>query len=301
MEFRVLQYFLAVVREQSFSGAAEFLHLSQPTLSRQLKDLEEELGKQLFLRSNKGITLTEEGMILRKRAEEIVQLMKKTEDEIALSDEFISGDIYIGAGESDINWLLAKTAYALQKTYPEIHYHIFSGNALYVMEQLDKGLIDIGVVYAAVDRSKYNAFQIPCSDTFGVLMRKDSELAEKEVITPEDLLDKPLIISHQEEFNGWPILTNITQDVSKLNIVATYTLLFNGSLLVSEGLGYAVCFDKLINTEGSNLCFRPIQPTIATSPYVIWKKYQMLSKPVEKFLSKLQELLGDTKVNPSGS
>ena len=172
MEFRVLQYFLAVVREQSFSGAAEFLHLSQPTLSRQLKDLEEELGKQLFLRSNKGITLTEEGMILRKRAEEIVQLMKKTEDEIALSDEFISGDIYIGAGESDINRLLAKTAYALQKTYPEIHYHIFSGNALYVMEQLDKGLIDIGVVYAAVDRSKYNAFQIPCSDTFGVLFGK---------------------------------------------------------------------------------------------------------------------------------
>lgn len=290
MEFRVLQYFLAVVREQSLSGAAEFLHLSQPTLSRQLKDLEEELGKQLFLRSNKGITLTEEGMILRKRAEEIVQLMKKTEDEIALSDEFVSGDIYIGAGESDINRLLAKTAYELQKVYPEIHYHIFSGNAVYVMEQLDKGLIDIGIVYADVDRSKYHAFQIPYCDTFGVLMRKDAELAGKEVITPEDLLDKPLIVSHQDECNGWPILSNITQDISRLNIVATYTLLFNGSLLVDEGVGYAVCFDKLINTAGTNLCFRPIQPAIETYPNVIWKKYQILSKPAEKFLSKLQEL-----------
>ena len=154
MEFRVLQYFLAVAREQSLSGAAESLHLSQPTLSRQLKDLEDELGKQLFTRSNKGIALTEEGMILRKRAEEIVLLMKKTEDEIALSDEAVSGNVYIGAGESDVNRLLGRAAFQLREHYPDISFHISSGNAVFVLEQLDRGLIDFGLVYGPVDHAK---------------------------------------------------------------------------------------------------------------------------------------------------
>lgn len=290
MEFRVLQYFLAVAREQSLSGAAEFLHLSQPTLSRQLKDLEDELGKQLFMRSNKGITLTEEGMILRKRAEEIVQLMKKTEDEIALSDEFISGDVYIGAGESDVNRLIGRAARELQRTCPDIRYHISSGNAVFVLEQLDRGLIDFGLVYGSLDPSKYEFFSMPVSDKFGILMRRDSELAEKEFITPEDILNKPLIVSRQEELEGWRMMRQIYPDVSKLNIIATYTLIFNGSLLVDEGLGYAVCFDKLINTEGTRLCFRCLCPTLEITANVVWKKYQLLSKPAQKFLEKLQEM-----------
>lgn len=292
MEFRVLQYFLAVAREQSLSGAAESLHLSQPTLSRQLKDLEDELGKQLFTRSNKGISLTEEGMILRKRAEEIVRLMKKAEDEIALSDEAISGDVYIGAGESDVNRLLGRAARQLQERYPDIHYHILSGNAVYVLEQLDRGLIDFGLVYSALDHAKYDFIQLPYPDAFGVLMRKDSELAAKEVITPEDLKDKPLIISSQEERDGWPIIQHISSDVSAVNIVATYTLLYNGSLLVDEGLGYAITFDKLINTQGTNLCFRPLCPTWEIAAKIVWKKYQLLSKPAQKFLEKMRELCG---------
>jgi len=291
VEFRVLQYFLAVAREQSLTGAAEFLHLSQPTLSRQLKGLEEELGKQLFTRSNKGISLTEEGMLLRERAEEIVRLMKKAEDEIALSDDVVAGDVYIGAGESDGNRIIAKTAFELKKEHPGIRYHLFSGNAVYVLEQLDKGLIDFGLVYGAVDHLKYESILLPYEDTFGVLMNKDSPLAEKEFLVPEDLLDKPLIVSAQEEREGWPILSTVTKDVTKLNIVATYTLIFNGSLMVEEGLGYAVCFDKLINTAGeTRLCFRPLCPIHKTTANLIWKKYQVLSKPAQRFLSKLQEL-----------
>lgn len=240
MELRVLHYFLAVAREQSISAAAESLHLSQPTLSTQLKAMEEELGKQLLIRGTKGsrkVVLTEEGRLLRKRAEEILALVKKTENEIQLSNEWIAGDVYIGAGETDTIRYLAQAAHELSKTHPDVHYHISSGNAAYVMEQLDKGLIDFGLVYGTVDRSKYESMEIPIKDIFGVLMRKDSPLAEKEWIAPEDLRDKPLIISRQEEGNGWPVMSQIRRDVSRLNIVATYNLIFNGSLLVEEGLG----------------------------------------------------------------
>lgn len=290
MEFRVLQYFLAVAREESVSGAAKFLHLSQPTLSRQLKDLEEELGKQLFIRGNRKITLTEEGMLLRKRAEEIVDLMKKTEEEVRSPDETIAGNIYIGAGESAGNRILAKAAFELKQDYPDIRFHISSGNSVFVMEQLDKGLIDFGVIYGDVNHSKYDSIKAAFKDTFGVFMRKDSELAEKEFITPQDLLDRPLIVSAQEERNHWPTLGLIISDLSRLNVAATYTLLFNGSLLVEEGLGYAICFDGLIHPNAdSNLCFRPIRPTLEVIPHIIWKRYQVHTKAAQKFLEKLQE------------
>lgn len=290
MEFRVLQYFLAVAREESVSGAAEYLHLSQPTLSRQLKDLEEELGKQLFIRGNRKITLTEEGMLLRKRAEEIVDLVKKTEEEVSSSDETIAGNIYIGAGESAGNRILAKAAFELKQNYPDVRFHISSGNSVFVMEQLDKGLIDFGVIYGEVNHSKYDSIKANFKDNFVVYMRKDSELAQKEFITPEDLLDKPLIISAQEERDNWPTLSKVTSDLSKIKVVATYTLFFNGSLLVEEGLGYALCFDKLINlNEDSNLCFRPLRPVIEATPHIIWKRYQVHTKAAQKFLEKLQE------------
>lgn len=293
MELRVLHYFLAVAREQSILKAAESLHLSQPTLSTQLRHMEEELGKQLFIRGTKGsrkITLTEEGMILKKRAEEILNLVEKTEKEITLSDSIIMGDIYIGTGETDAFRLLAKAAKELQNTYPGIHYHISSGNAEFVMEQLEKGLIDFGVVFGNTDFSKYNSLKMPEKDTWGVLMHRDCELAEKESISPEDLWDKPLIIPHQQnhdtELSAW-----LKQDLAKLNVVATYNLLFNASLLVDEGLGYALGLDKIINiTENSDLCFRPLTPKVEAEMYIIWKKYQVFSKAAEKFMLKLKEL-----------
>lgn len=286
MELRVLQYFLAIAREQSIIRAAESMHLSQPTLSTQIKALEVELGKQLFIRGTKGsrkITLTEEGMILKKRAEEIMDLVKKTEREISLSDQIIVGDVYIGAGETDAVRFIAQAAKELSSLYPGIHYHIASGNAEFVLEQLEKGLIDFGLVFGSADPSRYNSLPLPYKDTWGILMRKDSSLAQKDCITPEDLWDKPLIISRQHTAEAL-----LKRDLSQLKIIATYNLLFNASLMVEEGLGYALGFDKIINTSGSSaLCFRPLSPKKEESMSIIWKKYQVFSKASEKFLEKM--------------
>ena len=213
-----------------------------------------------------------------------MELVKKTENEIILSDESVVGDVYIGAGETDMIRLVARTAQTMNEKYPDIHYHISSGNTAFVMEQLDKGLIDFGILYDSVDLSKYDSVKIPESDVWGVLMRRDAPLAKKDVITPEDLWDKPLILSQQEnqkgEFAVW-----MRRDLAKLNVVATYNLIFNGSLLVDEGMGYAVCFDKLINVSGdSTLCFRPLSPELKAAPYLVWKKYQIFPKASEKFM-----------------
>ena len=185
--------------------------------------MEEELGKQLFTRSNRKITLTEEGMILRKRAEEIMELVKKTEDEISLSDESIAGNITVGSGETDGVRFLARAAQAVQKDYPMVHFHIVSGDKASVTEDLDRGLIDFGLLFGEFDTSKYDYLKVPFQDSFGVLMRRDSPLAQKEIITPEDLWDKPLIISRQTILDS-SLPTILRCDKEKLNIVATYNL-----------------------------------------------------------------------------
>lgn len=291
MELRVLGYFLAVAREQSIVRAAESLHLSQPTLSTQIKAMEEELGKQLFIRGTKGtrkVTLTEEGMILRKRAEEILNLVQKTKREISLSDQIIVGDVYIGTGETDAVRFIARAAKELYQIYPGIHYHISSDNAEFVREQLDKGLIDFGIVFGNVDHSKYNSIELPFKDIWGVLMRQDSPLAAKEKIQPKDLWDKPLIVSNQDD-SKTTLIAWIKKELSELEIVATYNLLFNASLMVEEGLGYAIGLDKIINTSGnSTLCFRPLSPQKEAGMHIVWKKYQVFSKASEKFIEKLR-------------
>ncbi len=295
MELRVLEYFLATAREQNITAAAESLHISQPALSTQLKALEAELGKQLLIRGVKGsrkVLLTEEGMILRKRAEEILSLVRRTENEITQSDESIAGNVFIGTGETEVVRLFARVAKKLQKKYPDIRYHISSGNAEHVLEYLDKGLIDFGLLFKEVDAHKYEAIPVPIRDTWGVLMRRDSPLAEKEAIRPEDLWDKPLIVSHQKGEDLY-LARWLQREESELHIVATYNLLFNASLLVDEGLGYALCYDKLINTQGSNLCFRPFSPQLEAPGFIVWKKYQMFSKAANTFLQCLKELLQD--------
>lgn len=291
MELRVLQYFLAVTREQSISGAAESLHLSQPTLSRQLKDMEEELGKQLMIRGNRKITLTEEGMILRKRAEEILDLVQKTEHEITISDDVISGDVYIGAGETDAVRLLAKTGKNVQMEYPDIHYHISSGDSTDVLESLDKGLIDFGMIFGPIDASKYEYLEFPVKDKYGILMRKDSPLAEKNVIRPEDLHDKPIMFNRNTR-DGDLLTSWLGKNLSELNVAATYNLLFNASLMVDEGLGYAFALDKISNTDGnSNLRFVPCEPELSAGMSLLWKKYQVFPKAAKKFLEEFQKLL----------
>ena len=295
MELRVLQYFLAVAREQNITKAAEALHLSQPTLSTQLREMERELGKQILIRGTKGsrkVTLTDEGMLLRKRAEEILRLVHKTEREISLSDSVIMGDVYIGTGETDALRYIARAAKELYTEYPGIRYHISSGNSGFVLEQLDKGLIDFGIVFGSVDNTKFNSLELPYKDTWGVLMLKSSPLAKKERITPADLWDKALIISQQSD-NG-DFLKWIGKEISELNITATYNLIFNASLMVEEGLGYAVGLDKIINTGGdSPLCFRPLYPERKDGMHIIWKKYHILTKPSEKFIRKISENISE--------
>lgn len=290
MELRVLQYFLAVAREQNISAAAQALHLTQPTLSRQLRDLEEELGKQLMIRGSRKITLTEDGMLLRKRAEEILDLVGRTEKEIAQSDESISGDIYIGTGETDGIRQIVKTARQLQKSYPGILFHIVSGDAVDVCERLDKGLLDFGILLGDIDKVKYNYMELPMKDTWGVLMQRSSPLAEKDAVSPQDLWDKPLILSRQVD-NKSGLYRWLKKEPSELHTVATYNLIYNASLMVDEGMGYAFTLDKLVNTTGSSLCFRPLKPRLELGMYLVWKKSQTFSRAMELFQDQLQENL----------
>lgn len=289
MEFRVLQYFLAIAREETISQAAESLHITQPTLSRQMKGLEEQLGKQLFIRGNRKINLTEEGILLRQRAEEIISLVEKTESEIMHSDTTISGDIYIGSGETEGMRILAKVIDTCHKEYPKIKFHLYSGNSQDVVEKIENGLIDFGVLIEPADISKYDFIKLPVKDKWGVLMRKDSPIASLKSITADTLKKLPLICSSQEivknEISGW-----LNDDYNKLNIVATYNLIYNASLLVEEGSGYAFGLDKLINTSGnSKLCFIPLEPKLEVGLTLIWKKYHLFSKAASYFLNQLRK------------
>lgn len=293
MEIRVLRYFLAVAREGSITNAANSLHITQPTLSRQIKDLENELGQKLFIRSSHNMVLTTEGMILRKRAEEIISMVDKTETEFSLMETNVGGDIYIGSGETDAIKLIAQVAKDIQDTYPNIHYHIYSGNAQDVTERLDKGLLDFGILIQPADISKYDYLNIPAKDTWGVVMRKDSILAEKEVIHKNDLLGIPLICSRQvisqenskNEFADW-----FGEDFDKLDIVTTFNLVYNAAIMVEAGIGYAITIDKIANTsKDSRLCFKPLEPKLDSELNIIWKKYQVFSSASELFLDKIKE------------
>ena len=290
MELRVLQYFLAVAKEQNISAAAQSLHLTQPTLSRQLRELEEELGKELMIRGSRKITLTEDGMLLRKRAEEILELVDRTQQEIMRSDDTVSGDIYIGTGETDGVRQIARTANQLQEAYPGIRFHIVSGDAVDVCEQLYKGLLDFGVLLGDIDKMKYHYMELPMKDTWGVLMRRDSPLAQQNTVSPRDLWDKPLILSRQVD-NKSGLYRWLRKEPSELRTVATYNLIYNASLMVDEGMGYAFTLDKLVNTNGSQLCFRPLHPKLELGMYLVWKKSQIFSKAAELFLQHLQEYL----------
>ena len=288
MELRVLQYFLAVARERSISAAAQSLHLTQPTLSRQLRELEEELGKPLMIRGNRKITLTEEGMLLRKRAEEILELVDRTEQEVMKPGDAISGDIYIGTGETDGVRQIARAAKELQARYAGLRFHIVSGDAEDVCERLDRGLLDFGVLLGDMDKLKYRYLELPAKDTWGVLMRRDSPLAQRDTVSPRDLWDKPLILSRQTG-NKSGLYRWLGKEPEQLHTVATYNLIYNASLMVDEGMGYAFTLDKLVNTTGSNLCFRPLEPKLELGMYLVWKKSQIFSKAAEMFLDHLRE------------
>ena len=288
MDLRVLRYFLAVAREESITGAAEYLHLSQPTLSRQLMDLEAEFGKPLFIRGSRKITLTEQGSLLRKRASEILELVEKTTSELTAAEETIAGEVYIGGGESNGLKQLAVTAQRFREANPHVQFHLFSGNAVDVGERLDKGLLDFGIMMGPKDLKKYDCMKLPSVDVWGVLMPSGHPLSEKDVIHPEELWDVPLLVSQQfiqtSRFAQW-----FQRDYESLNIAATYNLVFNASLMVEAGLGCALTYEGLVNTAGRNLCFRPIVPRLEDELYLVWKKFQVFSKASERFLTAVRQ------------
>lgn len=282
MDIRIMEYFLAITREGNISAAAQSLHISQPALSKQISDLEKELGVKLFDRGSRRITLTEEGIILKKRSEEMVSLLQRTQNEIHESHKEIAGDIHIGAGEAVGFHYISKKAAELMKQYPGIRIHVVSGDTEDLMDQLENGLIDMALLYTDFDRSIYNYLPLPNEEKFGVLMRSDSPLASRKTVYITDLYDKPIILSRAAKFLSSEI------DMSKLHIIATYNLAYNASLMVEDGIGYALLFDGLINTKGNrNLTFRPLIPDISSHGYLIWKKYIVYPAPVRLLLDRL--------------
>lgn len=288
MELRVLRYFLAVAREENISRAAEALHTAQPSLSRQLKELEEELGKTLFIRGRRKITLTEEGMFLRKRAEEIIGLVDKTTDALTSDDAAVTGEVYIGAGETEGMRRIARTAGLLRQSCPDTSLHIVSGDRMDIVEQLDKGLIDFALLVGSDNTRKYEHIRLPDRDTWGVLMRKDHPLAQRSAVRPEDLYGEPLLLSRQIK-DGSPFLTWLGRTLTQLNVVSTHNLIYNASLMVEEGLGLAVTLEGLINTTGDSvLCYRPLSPRLEVELFLTWKRYQTFSPAAAKFLDLLR-------------
>ncbi len=288
MEIRELKYFLAVAREESISKAAKVLFVTQPNLSRQMQNLESEIGAKLFIRGNRRVILTETGRMLKKRAEEIVDLYNKTQAEIKMPQDEIVGDIIIGSGESYALSSVLKVAKQMRDEYPKVKFHIYSGDSGVISEKLDNGLIDFGVFIEPFDLSKYEYLRLPLQDTWGVVMRKDNPLAEKDKIAPEDLWDLPIIRSKQS-FGKNKITEWFKKSDDELNIVATYNLLYNASIMVREGIGYAVTLDKIINiTDSSDLVFKPLYPELKSYLNIAWKKYSLLPKCAEIFLEKLK-------------
>ena len=276
MELRALRYFLAVAQEENITRAAENLHVTQPTLSRQIMDLEEELGRQLIIRGKRRVTLTQDGLFLRKRAAEVLALADKTAAEMRESESEISGDVYIGAGETDAIRQLAVICKELKETHPGIRYRIFTGDGDAVQERLEKGLIDLGLVFGPVDQAKYNFITLPYRATWGILVPADCELAAKSSVTPHDLWDKPLLLSQQALDAGF-LQAWLGRELSELNVYATYTTMLNAVKLAEGGFGYAMVIDGLFHVDGTPLRFRPCVPTLEAGMSVIWKKYQMFS------------------------
>lgn len=273
MELRTLQYFLAVAREENITKAAALLHVTQPTLSRQMMQLEEELGVQLFTRSSHSILLTEQGMLLKRRAQELVSLADKTRQELT-QQQILSGEVAIGSGEYRSSVLLAQILAQFHAQHPQVRYEIFSGNSDDIKERIERGLLDIGFLLEPVDVSRYEFVRIPIREEWGVLVSETSELAQKTSVTPQDLADKPLLFSRRDlvkrELMNW-----FGPYADGLNIVACGNLPFNLSMLVQQGMGAHLSLRK--NCQYDGVCFRPLSPKLESNVVLAWKKNQAMS------------------------
>ena len=295
IETRLLQYFLAIAEEQSITRAARYLHVSQPTLSKQMMDLEESLGKQLLVRGRKKVTLTEDGAYLRSRAREIISLMEQTEASFRESEQIITGDVHIGCGEHRSTYPIMQMIREIREEYPDIRFHFFSGNADAITERLDKGLLDMGFLLEPEIDPKYDYHKLPLYERWGVLMRKDSPLAKKKTVSFRELAGLPLIMPSQTS-NSNRITAFFDDTILSPDTVAGYNLIYNAALMVEAGIGYALCIDDLINTEGGHpLTFVPIKPELRSNVYIFTKKYQVFSKTARLFLDRLNERFGNAE------
>ncbi|MCR4610303.1 MAG: LysR family transcriptional regulator [Lachnospiraceae bacterium] len=288
MEIRTLRYFLAIAREENMSRAAELLHVTQPTLSKQIKSLEEELGKKLFTRHSFNIKLTDEGVLLRNRAEDLVQMADKIEQEFVSLDDIDGGELYLGLAESYQLKYLARSIKKFKEKYPNLHYHITSGDTEQIADKLDKGLLDFLVLVELPDNKKYNFLEFPKNDTWGLIIPKDDPLAKKKTIQIDDLLDLPLFCSEQAwegDIKNWA-----GNKFSDLQLEGSFRLAYNGSVFTREKLGYLLTYEHLIDTsEESGLVFRPLSPTLENKIYIVWNRYQTFTPIAKRFLEHLKD------------
>ena len=287
MEIRTLRYFLAVAREENMTRAAETLHVTQPTLSKALKALEEELGKKLFTRHSFSIKLTDEGSLLRNRTEDLVSMADRIEREFVSLDEITGGDLYFGLAESFQIRYLADAIHTFKKTYPALRYHITSGDTEQVMEKLDKGLLDFAVLAETPDAGKYESLVFPEADVWGLVLPGDDPLAKRTAIRVDDLIGLPLFCSEQSWKNDIPLWAGAKMDALRLE--GSFRLAYNASIFAKEHLGYLLTFDRLVDTSSeSGLCFLPLAPRLETKLYLVWKKYQTFSPIAERFLAQIR-------------
>lgn len=285
MELRVLRYFLMAAREENMTKAAQLLHVTQPTLSRQIMQLEEELGCKLFRRSNHNIYLTEEGMLLKKRAQDIITLADRTQKEFEDRQDEMAGEIVFGCAEAKCMQELAGVIAAFQKDHPLVKYEIYTANADDIKERLDRGLIDIGLLSEPVDISKYNFHRLKKKEKWRALVPNDSELARKEVITPADLLDIPIMLVKRDlvknEVENW-----FGEYFSQIRVVGTYNLLNNAAVMVENHIGVLLSYP--VGAIYENLTFVPLSPPLETGFVLVWRKNQVLSSPVQNFLDRIR-------------
>lgn len=292
MEIRVLRYFLTVVREESITKASEVLHITQPTLSRQLSQMEEEVGVKLFNRGSRKITLTNEGILLRRRAEEILQLVDKTEKELIEQDEQIEGKISIGCGEIASVQILPRLFQEFREKYPRISFDLFTATADTVKEQMDKGLIDVGLLLEPIDMERYDFIRLDIKERWVALMKPDDPLAQKEAVTAKDLAALPLILPRrmnvQSELASW-----FGDYYEKLNVVFTSNLSTNSAIMVNDGLAYSLVIEGAVPFwDQSKITYRPLSPSLTATSVLAWKRSQPFSAAVTKFIDYMKCFLG---------
>ena len=291
MEIRKLKYFLTVANEGNITRASEILFISQPALSRQIQQLEEELGVQLVIRGKREITLTEVGMLLKIRAQEILSLIDKAEKECQAFNSKIDGQIFVGIPESSSGKKFIELLNAFGKLYPEVTYDIYTGTGDDIQDRLEKGLLDIGVFMSSTSITQYHYIELSERELWGVLLPETSQLAQQKSVQPEDLLNAPLLMSKRykssQELSDW-----FTVDIDELNIIATFNLTTNAIIMVQNGMGYATVVDgSFLGESEHTVCFRPFSPPIYSKSVLVWKKKQVLNPTVSKFIEYAEKTL----------